>query len=130
MRLHDGRYALTLSDDEPAGRRPDYLSVSVEGEGLRATLVSYDSDGFSGLVSYFDDLASDAFDGWQGERVFESLEGDLRLVATTRRDLELAVVLKPLILEAGWLTQVELRLERGEQIRQASRDLAEELRRQ
>jgi hypothetical protein len=73
MRLYDGRYALTLTDDERSGRWPDYLSVSVEGEGLLASLVSYDADGFYGLVRYFDDLASDAFNGWRGERIVESL---------------------------------------------------------
>jgi Family of unknown function (DUF6228) len=129
MRLHDGRYELTMVEEGRDGQAPEYLSVSIEGEGLRATLVSYDPDGFSGLVRYFEDLASDSFEGWQGVRTFESLEGDVRLAATTKRHIELAQTLKPGIAEAGWRIEAQLTVEKGEQIRQASRDLAAELRR-
>jgi Family of unknown function (DUF6228) len=57
----------------------DYWRATVEFDGLRATVRFYEPE-MGSLPAYFAALA-EAWRGWDGERVWQSLESDCRLAA-------------------------------------------------
>ncbi|BCW75466.1 hypothetical protein NicSoilB11_17910 [Arthrobacter sp. NicSoilB11] len=58
----------------------EYLRVTVELKGLRANKSVYDQSKWAGLLSFFEELALNRH-GWDGEKKFDSVEGDFRLCA-------------------------------------------------
>jgi hypothetical protein len=78
---HQGTLTFRM-DEEP--RNPDgttdYLTVTAELEGLRASRKIYDYGGWSGLLAFVEELAAH-WRGWNGNKTFDSLEGDFRLSA-------------------------------------------------
>lgn len=67
---------MSFSDPQFGGAgSADYLSVTLAGPNLRASrqVCAGWSSGFMNLATFFADLA-DRWRGWQGERVFETIE--------------------------------------------------------
>lgn len=103
----------------------DLLDVTASGPSLRAGLAVYAGlePGFDHLVRYFEDLER-SFAGWEGERAFESIEGDLRLVATHDGRVRLGVQLRQYAVHSRWTLEITVVLQAGEELSRAVRDLA------
>jgi hypothetical protein len=117
---------LAFSDPQPVGALPaDYLTVTLTGPDLSASRQVYAgwSGGFTHLATFFADLA-DQWRGWQGERVFESIEGDLRIQATHDGHVNLRVTLWESTVPDGWKVQAEVGLDAGEALSNAATDVA------
>ncbi|WP_367312980.1 DUF6228 family protein [Demequina zhanjiangensis] len=124
--IFDGRTRLTFSDPVGSGSVVDYVSVTIEGPDLSASRQVYGgwSEGFAHLGRYFATLA-EGWRGWDGERTFESVESDLRLAATHDGRVHLAVMLWESTEPRGWQAQAQLRIDAGEQLACAARDIAD-----
>ena len=127
VRVHDGRSALTFSDPRGPGVAVDYLTVRIEGPGLSAVRQVYAGweEGFTSLARYFSEMDA-SWRGWEGERVFESAEGDLRLSASHLGSrVSIRVVLWESTEPLGWRAEAELEIEPGEQLTRMAADLTE-----
>lgn len=117
----------------PARRDPagyvELLEVVLKGPGLHASLAIYAGweAGFEELTRYFADLERD-FEGWDGERVFESVEQELRLVATHDGHVRLGVQLWRYLTDSSWSAETTVVLDAGEELSRAARDLAATMR--
>ena len=124
--MGDAGRTLTFSDPEGHGTRPaDYLSVTVRGPDMSASRQVYAGwdGGFTPLAAFFADLA-DQWRGWEGERVFESIEGDLRIEATHDGHVRLRVLLWESTVPHGWRVESAIRLDAGEALSRAATDVA------
>jgi hypothetical protein len=91
--------------------------------GLEARSRLHDT-GFGDLAAFFGRLAAD-WRGWDGERVWESLEHDLRLAATHDGHVQLAVqLLQRPEWQAGWSAAAVISLEPGEEMTRVAEDVA------
>lgn len=83
--------------------------------------------GFTDLVAFFESLAHD-WRGWDGERRWDSLEGDLSLRAMYQyRHVQLRVTLRgpgPGWGNHGWEASISVTLDPGEQLTQTTAELA------
>jgi Family of unknown function (DUF6228) len=63
--------------------RVELLAITIRDADLEAGRDVYEgySNGFESLATFFEELA-ESWRGWQGERIYESIEHDLRIVAT------------------------------------------------
>jgi hypothetical protein len=109
----------------PAGSA-ELLAVTIRDAGLEAGLTVYGgySEGIEPLAAFFEELA-ESWRGWPGERTCESIEHDLRIVATHDGHVRLKVRLRQSTDPDGWTAEAALSLEPGEQLSQAARDIAE-----
>lgn len=73
-----GKRSLHLHDHEG-----DYFSVTIDGDGPRATKRIWGFTDCEFLSQLFDSLAED-WRGWQGERAWKSIESDLEITARSR----------------------------------------------
>lgn len=124
--IKDGRTALVFSDPDAVMTVPaQYLSVTIEGPDLRASRQVYEGydEGFSSLAGYFADLAAN-WRGWNGSRSYESIEGDLRIQANHDGHVHLHVALWESTVPEGWRVEAEVRLDAGEVLTTAARDVA------
>lgn len=122
----DARITLVFSEPQFHGALPaEYLTVSVTGPDMSASRQVYAGwdGGFTALAAYFTSLAED-WRGWQGERVFESIEGDLRIYATHDGHVNLRVLLWESTVQHGWRMEVGVRLDAGEALSRAAMDVA------
>jgi hypothetical protein len=111
-------------------RGPDVRFWSVEVclrvPGLEASsrVSAHYASEFDDLVAFFRQLAAD-WRGWGGERIYESLEHDLRLTATHDGHVRLAVQLwqEPRWLP-GWSAAAVITLEPGEEMTRVAEDVA------
>jgi Family of unknown function (DUF6228) len=97
--------------------RVPYLDASLRVSAHYAT-------SFDELVGFFRGLAAD-WRGWVGERTYESLERDLRLTATHDGHVRLAVQLRQSSIPDGWSASALVRLDPGEEMSRAARDIAD-----
>jgi hypothetical protein len=81
-------------------------------------------DGFEALAQFFDGLA-ESWRGWHGERTYESIEHDLRIVATHDGHVRLKIRLWQSTDPDGWTVDTTLRLDPGEQLSELSRDISD-----
>lgn len=127
--IFDGRTRLAFVEPVGPGKVVDYLTVRIEGPDMSASRQVYAgwAEGFAGLADYFQDL-TDSWRGWDGERVFESIEADLRIAASHDGHVRLSVTLWESTEPRGWRVEAELRLDAGQQLTQAARDLSALLR--
>lgn len=123
--IFDGRTRLTFAEPVGPGSVVDYLTVRIEGPDLFASRQVYAGweEGFAGLARYFESLM-DSWRGWDGERVFESIEHDLRVSATHDGHVRIAVVLWESTEPRGWRVEAELRIDAGEQLSVAAREVS------
>ncbi|WP_101607788.1 DUF6228 family protein [Amycolatopsis sp. BJA-103] len=120
-------HALVLSDVvRGAGGEIWSVGVEVVDTGLRAekTVASHYAVGFDDLVEFFAGMAEN-WHGWAGDRVYESLEHDLRIVG---RHLGSRVCLVVELAEAsdpdGWRAEATFTVDAGEQLSAVADDLA------
>src|SRR5215212_1777050 len=114
-----GRLELAGEEPDPPFGRLDPLVVTLSSESLRASARVYNNhyaDGVQGLVRFLEDLAAN-WRGWQGEKSWESVEGDFELAC--RSDglghVEMTVRLSSVITDpAGWRVRCELMVEAGQ----------------
>lgn len=102
------------------------MDVEVVDAGLRAesTVTSHYAVGFDDLVEFFAGMM-ESWRGWDGDRVYESLEHELRLVgqhlgSRVRIGVELAQASDP----DGWCVRATFTVDAGEQLSTAAHDLA------
>jgi hypothetical protein len=99
------------------------LSVTLSGIGLRAELdISAGYTSFAGLGGFFSKLADD-WQGWDGERTYETLEHDLVLRATHRGHVRIDVSLNETKVD-GWSASASILIEAGEELSQICFDVA------
>jgi hypothetical protein len=100
--------------------------VTIRAPGLEAHTIATFSDGPWDLALFFAQLAAD-WHGWEGERHWKALEGELEVQATHRdaRVLIAVTVRRPDMTFANdaWEARIVLTLEPGEQLDRAARDL-------
>jgi hypothetical protein len=60
--------------------RPDYCRAELSCGSMEASTEYYDHDGVQSLAEYFGEIAA-SWRGWEGDRSWVSLEGELRLAA-------------------------------------------------
>ena len=103
----------------------ELLDVSIRGWDLKAGKSVYEgyADGFEQLARFFEDLAA-SWRGWSGERTYESIEHDLRIVATHDGHVRLRVRLWQSADPDGWKLETALRLDAGEQLSRAAQDIS------
>ncbi|GAA1096793.1 hypothetical protein GCM10009668_11950 [Nocardioides dubius] len=124
--LGESGRTLTFSDPQARDASPsDFLTVAVVGPDLRASRQVYAGweNGFSTLAAFFADLA-DHWRGWSGQRVFESIEGDLRILATHDGHVNLQVRLWETTEPHGWRVESEIRVDAGEALSRAANEVA------
>lgn len=102
----------------------DSVLVRITDTDLSASRVIHGaySGGFDSLANFFAGLASD-WRGWEGERVYESLEHDLRFVAEHDGHVHLKVCLWQSSDPNGWRVETHLALEPGEELARIASDL-------
>ena len=124
--IFDGRTKLTFFDPIGSGRVVDYLSVRIEEPDMSARRQVYGgwADGFVSLARYFDSLV-ESWRGWDGERVYESIEHDQRLAAVHDGHVRIAILLAESTDPWGWQVRAMVKIEAGEQLSAAARDVSE-----
>jgi len=102
------------------------VGVEVVDAGLRAelTVASHYAVGFDDLVEFFAGMA-ESWRGWDGDRVYESLEHELRIVgrhlgSRVRIVVKLAQASDP----DGWSVRATFTVDAGEQLSTAAHDLS------
>lgn len=107
----------------------DSVLVTITDDDLTAKRVVHGaySGGFQNLGDFFTGLARD-WRGWDGERIYESLEHDLRFVAEHDGHVRLRVRLSQSSDPDGWRVETRLRIEPGEELVRLADDLSRFLR--
>jgi hypothetical protein len=100
-------------------RRLDYLVITLRSEALHASARIYyyhDAHGVAGLPQFFSDIAAN-WRGWQGEKRWESLEGDFKLSCFSDGlgHIDITVELSSRITDpVGWDVRCALTVEAGQ----------------
>jgi hypothetical protein len=119
---------LRLTPDGPSHRPPQYVTAELRCDGIAASqrIVHNYASGFEDLADFFGQLADD-WRGWGGERVWESVEGDLRIEARHEyQHVQLRIVLRsqgPGWGNEGWMVAADLTIDPGEELTRAASDL-------
>ncbi len=102
----------------------DSVLVTITDSDLTASREVHGSysGGFDSLATFFMGLADD-WRGWQGERVYESLEHDLRFIAEHDGHVRLRVRLRQSTDPNGWSVDTRLTLDPGEELASLVEDL-------
>ena len=118
--IGSGSQTLTLSADEGSDR-PDELVIELRAETLSATARIYALE-FRDLAEYFDTLVTD-WRGWEGSRVWRSLEGDLEISAEHHRHVLLRITLRGDVYRSDWRATATVELDPGQQLSEAASDV-------
>ncbi|WP_330256136.1 DUF6228 family protein [Nocardia sp. NBC_00565] len=123
----DGTWARLWNRVDPWGDDSIQVCVQIGAPGLLAAVhqVTLTVMGESDLVWFFDDLAGN-FTGWDGARVWESMDHDLRVEAVfaSRGYVSLTWTVTPWRQKDGnWTASTTVVLEAGEQMLQLARNL-------
>lgn len=113
---------MSLSDVEWDGGVATSVEVTINVPGLLATNRVWSHGGFADLLRFFEGMADD-WRGWDGERSYESLEGDLRLSARHDGHMRLVVELREWTGPTGWTARADLILDPGEEATQTASSL-------
>jgi len=103
----------------------DQLRVALVAPGIRAEIDVYVFREFGALVALFDSM-EDSWRGWEGERSWASLEGELTLRARhVGSAIEIVVGMRSMFppVDGEWSVRAELRVEVGAQLSAIVRDL-------
>ncbi len=106
---------------------PGSFLVALESGRLSAALPPRDHYDLCGFADFVTDLADRALDGWRGAKRWVSLERDIDVEATSRGGhITLAVKLSEQRTEPdndGWSVRLDITLDPGEELRDASREV-------
>lgn len=104
---------------EPGERSPgatsDYLLITANFDGLCARKRVYDLNGWSLLLSFFEELEA-CWRGWDGDKLFASLEGEFRLVAKHVGHVRFSIELNDFERLDPWTTKGDFDLDPGEEL--------------
>jgi Family of unknown function (DUF6228) len=103
----------------------ELLDVTIRDVDLtagRAVYAGY-AEGFGLLAEFFAELAA-SWRGWKGERTYESIDHDLRIVATHDGHIQLKVRLWQSGDPDGWTVETIFRIDAGEQLSHAAAEIA------
>ncbi|WP_208109470.1 DUF6228 family protein [Microbacterium sp. BK668] len=118
-----------LSLTPPAPATPTQAVAILALGGLHActTVEEHWGGGFEDLVKFFESMEK-SWRGWRETKSWESLEGELRLVAIHRGGhIQLKVTMRRSALDGGndgWLAEGDLEIEPGEELTRVARDVA------
>jgi Family of unknown function (DUF6228) len=103
-----------------------YVWARLHVDGLDAPLrvSSHYATGFDELAEFFQGLAAD-WRGWPGDRIYASLEHELRLTARHDGHVRMAVELHQSSLPDGWSATGVLIIDPGEELTRAAKDVTE-----
>ncbi|WP_327096456.1 DUF6228 family protein [Nocardia vinacea] len=123
----DGTWARLCNRVDQWGDNSIQVCVRIGAPGLLAAVhqVTLAVMGDSDLVWFFDDLARN-FTGWDGARVWESMDRDLRVEAVfaSHGYVSLTWTVKPWRhMDGNWTASTTVVLEAGEQMLQFARDV-------
>ena len=92
----------------------DYFTATITGDPVSATKKVWGYTDTQFLVEMFEGIARD-WTGWEGERAFESIEGDFRVAATSDRlgPVVLTVSLRSNDLDDHWWAEAPIFLDAG-----------------
>jgi hypothetical protein len=112
----------------PVPTTPTHAVAVLVLSGLEAgTPVEDVSGGFTDLVTFFESMEK-SWRGWRGTRIWESLEGELHLVASHRGGtIQLKVTIRRPALDGrndGWVAEGILAIEPGEELTRIAREVA------
>jgi hypothetical protein len=96
-------------------RQGDYFTASIEGDGPQAAKLVWGYTDCEFLVQLFESIALD-WRGWQGERTWESIEGDLGLAVSSKStgQITITITLCSNDGEDNWRLQVPIYSEGGQ----------------
>ncbi|WP_144660124.1 DUF6228 family protein [Paenarthrobacter nicotinovorans] len=100
----------------------EYLIVTADLGGLRASKRVYDFDGWSALLSYFEELERD-WRGWDGDKSFDSLERDFRLSAKHDGHVRVTFEIENFDRPDPWTAMGVVNLDPGEELTAAVESL-------
>ncbi|MFC4377329.1 DUF6228 family protein [Nocardia halotolerans] len=123
----DGAWVSIRNRVDPWGDNSIEACVQLGAPGLLAVVhqVTLSVMGDCDLLTYFDDLTG-RFTGWEGSRVWESMDRDLRVEAVfeSRGYVSLTWTVAPWrYADGNWTACATVVLEAGEQMRQLAGDL-------
>ena len=117
---YDTKLGLTCVERDDSGT-PLTLVATLDGPGLSASVSAYD-DRYEALTAFFQGLA-DSWRGWEGDRCFSSLEGELDITARHDGHIRLSIRLGRVDDPGHWTVQAEVTVDPGEDIASAARDV-------
>ena len=112
----------------PSATTTDQVNANLVDEGLSASrpVAHGYGNGFRDLVVFFEEMERD-WRGWDGDRTWESLEGDLRIEGRhAHGHVELRVTLRHAVADwgrSGWSATADVTIDPGESLSQIVRDL-------
>jgi hypothetical protein len=121
---HDG---LTLFDVHGADDEIWWCAARLAVPGLTAELPRVTANYavvFQDLIDFLSGMARD-WRGWNGERVYESLEGELRLIGSYNRHVKIVATLRQSTVEDGWSATGTFTVDPGEQMSKVASDVSE-----
>jgi uncharacterized protein DUF6228 len=97
------------------------IVAGLDGPGLSASVAACD-DRYGQFAVFFEALA-DSWRGWEGERTFNSLEGEFEVAARHDGHVRLAIRLRRVDGPSLWTVHAEVTVDPGEDIAAAARDV-------
>ena len=98
------------------------VALAVPGMGVQKRVASHYATAFDELIGFFDQLAA-RWKGWDGEIIYESLEGDLKLVAAHRAShVDLGARLRR-VEPPEWCAEASVTIDPGKQITAIANEL-------
>lgn len=129
VQIGGGDEGLRLATDDADGRAPDHVVAHLRSGGLSATRQVFHgyATGFQDLATFFGNLAS-AWRGWDGDRSWESVDGDLRIEARhVYGHVHLRVTLRAPGAgwgDDGWSANAHVKVDPGEQLSDVAAQVA------
>jgi Family of unknown function (DUF6228) len=105
--------------DRRADGAAELLRARLVAPGLDVERDAYEFEGYAALAGLFDEMAS-SWRGWDGERTFYSLEGDLEITATHDGHVRLLVRLSQFSGPGEWTVHAKLTIDPGEDLTAAA----------
>lgn len=99
--------------------RAELLRARVTAPGLDASRDAYAYNGYEDLAAFVEDMA-EHWRGWDGERKYNSLEGDLEIAGTHDGHVRLAVRLNQHPGPGGWMVRADIVIDPGEDLAAAA----------
>jgi hypothetical protein len=121
IELGDASTRLMLTPDDPDHTPPQYVMAELRAGSLIATRrVGHHASGFTDLAAFAETLAAN-WRGWPDERVWESIDHDLRIQA--HHDGHIRLQVRPQDTDTWTWSTVNITVEPGEQLTRVTQNL-------